>query len=111
MVSVHGTVTSVCLFNKQNHNPLKSINSFSIRISVRKLKEGKVTTELFGFLTCPPNAEMRVVHPKAMPEILTKPQDWWHWLTAPAEEALKLQRPLPDRMLGIVAEGVRENAA
>lgn len=35
---------------------------------------------------------------------------WRHWLTAPAEEALKLQRPLPDGMLKIVAEGVREDA-
>lgn len=79
--------------------------------SVRKLKEGEVTAELFGFLTCPPNAEVAPVHPKAMPVILTRPADWRHWLTAPAPEALKLQRPLPDGSLEIVAEGVREDAA
>lgn len=79
--------------------------------SVRKLKEGEITTELFGFLTCAPNADVRPVHPKAMPVILTTPQEWRHWLTAPSSEALSLQRPLPDGALQIVAEGVREDAA
>lgn len=79
--------------------------------SVRKLREGEVTADLFGFLTCPPNAEVAPVHPKAMPVILTQPEDWRQWLTAPAGEALQLQRPLPDGMLQIVAEGVREDAA
>lgn len=79
--------------------------------SVRKLKEGEVTADLFGFLTCPPNAEVAPVHPKAMPVILTKPGEWRRWLTAPVAEALRLQRPLPDGMLQIVAEGVREDAA
>jgi putative SOS response-associated peptidase YedK len=79
--------------------------------SVRKLKEGEVTADLFGFLTCPPNAEVQPVHPRAMPVILTTPREWRLWLTAPAEEALNLQRPLPDGLLKIVAEGVREDAA
>ncbi|MDZ4134242.1 MAG: SOS response-associated peptidase family protein [Paracoccaceae bacterium] len=78
--------------------------------SVRKLKEGEVTADLFGFLTCPPNAEVAPIHPKAMPVILTKPEEWRHWLTAPAAAALALQRPLPDGMLRIVAEGVRDDA-
>ena len=39
--------------------------------SVRKVKEGPVTAELFGFLTSAPNAEVAAVHPKAMPVILT----------------------------------------
>ncbi|GLS87574.1 DUF159 family protein [Cypionkella aquatica] len=79
--------------------------------SVRKLKEGEVTADLFGFLTCAPNAEVAAVHPKAMPVILTTPQEWRLWLTAPVTEALQLQRPLADGMLKIVAEGVREDAA
>lgn len=78
--------------------------------SVRKLKEGEVTAELFGFLTCPPNREVAPIHPKAMPVILTKPQEWRQWLTAPAPEALHLQRPLADGMLQIVAEGGRADA-
>lgn len=78
--------------------------------SVRKLKEGEVTAELFAFLTCMPNAELTPVHPKAMPVILTKPQEWRRWLTAPTSEALQLQRPLPDGLLQIVAEGDRQDA-
>ena len=78
--------------------------------STRKLKEGEITTELFGFLTCPANAEVAPVHPKAMPVILTEPWEWRQWLTAPANEALKLKRPLPDGHLMIVAEGKREDA-
>ena len=77
--------------------------------SVRKLKEGEVTAELFGLLTCPANAEVAPVHSKAMPVILTKPEDWRTWLTAPAKVALTLQRPLPDGMLGIVTKGMRED--
>lgn len=79
--------------------------------SVRKLKEGEVTADLFGFLICEPNAEVAPVHPKAMPVILTEPDEWRQWLTAPAPEALQLQRPLSDGMLQIVAEGVHEDAA
>ncbi len=79
--------------------------------SVRKLKEGEVTAELFGFLTSAPNAEVGPIHPKAMPVILTKPEEWRRWLTAPIQEALALQRPLADGTLQIVAEGVREDAA
>ena len=79
--------------------------------SVRKLKEGEVTAELFAFLTCPPDREVAPIHPKAMPVILTKSEEWKLWLTAPTAEALQLQRPLPDGMLQIVAEGLREDAA
>ena len=45
------------------------------------------------------------------PVILTTPEEWRRWLTAPVAEALQLQRPLPAGMLQIVAEGVREDAA
>lgn len=79
--------------------------------SVRKLAEGEVTADLFGFLTCPPNAEVAPVHPKAMPVILTDRRDWHRWLTAPASEALAVQRPLPDGTLRIVAEGEAQDAA
>ena len=79
--------------------------------SVRKLKEGEVTTELFAFLTCAPNAEVAPVHPKAMPVILTKAEEWRTWLTADIPEALKLQRQLPDGHLRIVMEGSRADPA
>ena len=39
--------------------------------SVRKVKEGETTNDLYGFLTTAPNAEVKAIHPKAMPVILT----------------------------------------
>jgi putative SOS response-associated peptidase YedK len=41
--------------------------------SVRKVKEGKTTNDLFAFLTTEPNAVVAPIHPKAMPVILTRP--------------------------------------
>lgn len=70
-----------------------------------------MTAELFGFLTCEPNDAVRPVHPKAMPVILTKPEEWRCWLTADASEALTLQRPLANGLLEIVAEGTRADPA
>jgi putative SOS response-associated peptidase YedK len=77
--------------------------------SVRKVKEGETTNSLFGFLTTDPNAEVGAVHPKAMPVILTTPAEIEQWMTAPAAEALQLQRPLPDGALKIVARGVKKD--
>jgi putative SOS response-associated peptidase YedK len=60
--------------------------------------------QLFGFLTTDANSIVAAIHPKAMPVILMA-QDVDHWLSAEAEDALKLQRPLPDHALRIVASG------
>jgi putative SOS response-associated peptidase YedK len=49
------------------------------------------------------------VHPKAMPVILTTPDEVEIWMTAPADEALKLQRPLSDGELRIVSRGVKKD--
>jgi putative SOS response-associated peptidase YedK len=65
--------------------------------------------ELFGFLTTDANAEVGAIHPKAMPVILTTESDIELWMTAPAQEALKLQRPLPDGSLKIVMTGEKED--
>jgi putative SOS response-associated peptidase YedK len=51
--------------------------------SVRKAKEGEVTADIFGFLTCDANAEVKRVHPKAMPVILTTTEEFDAWLRAP----------------------------
>jgi putative SOS response-associated peptidase YedK len=77
--------------------------------SVRKIKEGMVTTDLFAFLTTEPNAEMKPIHPKAMPVILRTPEEVEIWMTAPWEIAKDLQRPLPDGALKIVSRGAKED--
>ena len=70
--------------------------------SIRKLKDGETTDDLYAFLTCPPNAEVAAIHPKAMPVILTDAGEWEAWLSALWAEAAKLQRPLPDGALVVV---------
>jgi putative SOS response-associated peptidase YedK len=77
--------------------------------SVRKIKEGETTNDLFAFLTTEPNAEVGAIHPKAMPVILTTSDDVETWMTVAPDHALKLQRPLPDGLLRIVARGVKED--
>jgi putative SOS response-associated peptidase YedK len=44
-----------------------------------------------------------------MPVILTRPDEIETWLVAPTAEVLKLQRPLPDDALRIVARGSKED--
>ncbi|WP_336390905.1 SOS response-associated peptidase [Paracoccus aestuarii] len=68
--------------------------------SLRKVKDGETVDDLFAFLTCSPNAEVGRIHPKAMPVILTRPDEWRAWLDGIRAE--ELQRPLPDGALALV---------
>jgi putative SOS response-associated peptidase YedK len=77
--------------------------------SVRKVKEGETTNDLFAILTTAPNAEVGAVHPKAMPVILRDAAEIDRWMAAPLPEALKLQRPLPDGALKIVLRGEKQD--
>ena len=65
--------------------------------------------ELFGFLTTEANATIAPIHPKAMPVILTTPDEFERWLEADTLDALALQRPLADDALRIVARGEKED--
>jgi putative SOS response-associated peptidase YedK len=60
---------------------------------------------LFQFLTIEANDLVRPIHANAMPVLLAIPDEWDIWMSGPLDEALKLQRPLPDHELQIVAMG------
>jgi putative SOS response-associated peptidase YedK len=77
--------------------------------SVRKVREGEVIVDLFAFLTTEPNALVAQYHPKAMPVILTAPDEIDAWSNAPTPVTLELQRPLPDDALVVVAGGSKQD--
>jgi len=64
---------------------------------------------LFSFLTTEANGVVGPVHRKAMPVLLTTKEECGTWLESPTEEALRLQRPLPDGLMKEVARGERHD--
>lgn len=77
--------------------------TWAVRLHPRPVDEcsedigGVITTDLFAFLT-------------AMPVILTTPDEIETWLTAPCEQARKLQRLLPAGILRTVSVGTRKTS-
>lgn len=68
-------------------------------LGVRKISEGKQDHTLFAFLTSEPNSIVAPVHPKAMPVILSEPEELDMWINAEWEIAKELQRPINDSKL------------
>lgn len=65
----------------------------------KKRREQRTSSwELFAFMTIEPNATVAAIHPKAMPTIVTTPEEAGRWLGG-GIESLDLQRPLPDDMV------------
>lgn len=66
---------------------------------IRAKDEAPTEGMFYGFLTTSPNAAVAPIHAKAMPVILTEPDEWRIWLEADWTVARGLQRPLADDML------------
>lgn len=69
---------------------------------MRKVRDGEQEYELYGFLATTPNGIVKPIHEKAMPAILTTPEEVDLWLTGEWADVKHLQRPLPGNMLVIV---------
>jgi Cys-rich four helix bundle protein (predicted Tat secretion target) len=67
--------------------------------------------QLFAFLTTESNDVVRPIHSKAMPVLLTKAEEWDTWLGGSVNEAMALQKPLPNNALRIVATGEKRDRA
>jgi putative SOS response-associated peptidase YedK len=68
--------------------------------SVRKVNTGEETIDLYAFLTTEPNAEVGAIHPKAMPVILTTPEECETWMATPGRRFGRRKRRFSDGTLG-----------
>lgn len=74
--------------------------------SVRKVKEGETTHDLYAFVTTQANAEVKPIHPKAMPLILRTQEEIDFWFGASYEDVLAFQEAgVADGTFQIVGRG------
>jgi putative SOS response-associated peptidase YedK len=59
---------------------------------------------LYSFLITDPNGVVRPFHDKAMPVLLTNPEQVRQWLEGTPQEALALQKPAPDDEIEVATE-------
>src|SRR5690606_26272 len=107
---IEGSPTPNAWFARCESEPLMFFAGIWVKDwrSVRKVKDGLVTCDLYGFLTTEPNGIVGPIHEKAMPVILKDEAEVEAWLTAPWVEAKALQRPLPDEDLVLLPREPRE---
>lgn len=78
---------------------------------VRMVSKGWEEIEAFAFLTTDSAEPVKTYHSKAMPVILTEPEELEAWMMAPWSEAQALQRPMPVGRLQIVLRGGKQDLA
>jgi putative SOS response-associated peptidase YedK len=93
-------------FGRPDGKPFFFAGTWMAWEGTRGTKKAPVTGkhEVFTFLTSSANKVVKPVHAKAMPVLLLTDSDIETWLTAPTDEALKLQKPAPDDAVVVLPE-------